>query len=42
MWIFVANYPAVPWIGIMMIVKTLAYMAVAVISYRAFFVKKPG
>jgi len=42
MWIFVANYPAVPWIGIMMIVKTLAYMAVAVISYRAFFVKKAG
>lgn len=42
MWIFVANYPAVPWIGIMMIVKTLAYMAVAVISYRAFFVQRAG
>ena len=40
MWIFIVNYPAVPWIGVMMMVKTLAYMAVAVISYRAFFIKK--
>jgi len=40
MWIFIVNYPAVPWIGVMMMVKTLAYMAVAVISYRALFMKK--
>lgn len=37
MWIFIVNYPAIPWIGVMMMVKTLAYMTVAVISYRAFF-----
>ena len=40
MWIFIVNYPAVQWIGIMMMVKTVAYMAVAVISYRAFFLTK--
>jgi hypothetical protein len=40
MWIFIVNYPAVQWIGIMMMVKTVAYMAVAVISYRAFFLAK--
>ncbi len=39
MWAFVAFYPAIPWIGVMMMVKTLAYIAIAFIAYGALFKK---
>jgi hypothetical protein len=39
MWAFVVFYPAVPWIGVMMMVKTMAYIAIAFIAYGGLFKK---
>jgi hypothetical protein len=37
MWPVILLYPWMPWIGMMMIPKTVAYMAIAFIGYAYFF-----